>query len=61
MRSDQLVSVAIPAYKSEYLSEAIVSVLNQTYSNLELIIVNDKSPEDIYNIVSKFSDKRIRY
>lgn len=56
-----LVSVAIPAYKSEYLSEAIVSVLNQTYSNLELIIVNDKSPEDIYNIVSKFSDKRIRY
>ena len=56
-----LVSIAIPAYKAEFLKEAIGSVLNQTYSNFELIIVNDKSPEDIDSIVHSFNDSRIRY
>lgn len=56
-----LVSIAIPAYKSTYLEEAIRSALNQTFSNLELIIVNDKSPNDIDPIIAKFDDPRIRY
>ena len=55
------VSVAIPAYKSEYLYDAIMSVLNQTYQNWELIIVDDYSPNDIYGIVKIFNDPRIRY
>lgn len=58
---NQLVSVVIPAYKSAYLFDAISSVLSQTYKNLELIIVNDASPEDITSIVESFNDPRIRY
>lgn len=54
-------SVVIPTYKNNYLEECISSVLNQTYENLELIIVNDASPYDIDSIVSKFKDKRIKY
>ncbi len=61
MKEDCLISIAIPAYKSQYLREAIESVLNQDYKNFELIIVNDKSPEDLDSIVSSFNDNRIRY
>ena len=56
-----LVSIAIPAYKATYLRESIASALAQTYANIELIIVNDHSPEDLNAIVSTFSDERIHY
>lgn len=61
MMKDVLVTVAMPAYKTAFLHEAIDSVLNQTYKNIELIIVNDKSPEDVEAVVRRFSDPRIRY
>lgn len=56
-----LFSVAIPAYKTQFLYEAISSVTQQTYRNWELIIVDDCSPHDIWAIVNKFDDSRIRY
>lgn len=56
-----MITVAIPAYKGKYLKSAIESVLNQTFKDFELIIVNDSSPDDIKNIVNSFNDKRIRY
>lgn len=34
-------SILIPAYKAQYLAECIDSILAQTYSNFELVIVND--------------------
>lgn len=61
MNNTPLVSIAIPAYKSKYLGEAIESVLNQTHQNLELIIVNDASPNPITEVVEQYKDSRIRY
>ncbi|TFF38790.1 glycosyltransferase family 2 protein [Mucilaginibacter psychrotolerans] len=54
-------SIAIPAYKSDYLYDCIQSILNQSYADFELIIVNDCSPEPVDEIVAKFTDSRIRY
>jgi len=56
-----LFSIGIPAYKSTFLEECIQSVLSQTYTLFELIIVNDDSPEPIDEIVRLFSDDRIKY
>lgn len=54
-------SITIPAYKTAYLKECIESILAQTYTDFELIIVNDASPEDLTSIVHSFDDSRIRY
>lgn len=54
-------SIAIPAYKSLFLKECINSILCQTFTDFELIIINDSSPFDIDSIVSDFKDIRIRY
>jgi glycosyltransferase involved in cell wall biosynthesis len=54
------VSVIIPFFKGKkWLSEALKSVLSQTYSNLEIIVINDGSSEDITEVESSFSDKVI--
>jgi glycosyltransferase involved in cell wall biosynthesis len=56
-----LVSVVMPAYNAErYISKAIESILNQTYSVLELIIVEDCSTDNTLREILKFSDNRIR-
>ena len=54
-------SICIPAYKSKFLKECIQSILEQTLDNLELIILNDCSPEPVEEIVSEFEDSRITY
>lgn len=57
-----LVSIAIPAYKRKWLNSAIESVLNQDYSNIELIIVDDHSPQNLKEVVEPYLvDKRISY
>lgn len=56
------ISVTIPAYKGKFLEEAIISVINQSWQEWELIIVDDCSPEDLASIVKPYlSDRRIRY
>ena len=54
-------SIGIPAFKGKFLKECITSVLSQTYTNFELIIIDDCSPDPIADIVEQFSDTRIRY
>ena len=55
------VSIVIPVYNaSEYLKECIDSVINQTYKNLEIILVNDNSTDNSINIINSFRDKRIK-
>ena len=54
-------SFVLPAYKATFLKEAIDSIIAQTYTNYELIIVNDASPQDINSIVNSYHDERIRY
>lgn len=56
-----LFSVLIPAYKISYLEQAINSVLRQNYKDFELIIVDDASPENLTQVISKFNDCRIKY
>ncbi len=60
---EKLVSIIIPIYNEElYLSECLYSVINQTYSNLEIICVDDGSTDDSLRILREYEekDKRIR-
>jgi glycosyltransferase involved in cell wall biosynthesis len=61
--SDPLVSVVIPTYTSyESLGErAIPSVLAQTYTNLEILIVGDAAPPETAEVARSFDDERIVY
>lgn len=56
------VSVCIPTYNyGNFLSHAIDSVLNQTFTDYELIICDNASIDDTEEIVKSYSDRRIRY
>lgn len=56
------VSVIMAVYNGEtYLSEAILSVLNQTEKNFEYIIIDDGSTDDSQKIIKSFHDERIVY
>lgn len=62
MKSTPLISVLMPCFNSEkYIKEAIDSILNQTYSNLELIIVNDGSNDSSEEVILSYSDPRLKY
>ena len=54
-------SFVMPAYKRQFLQQSIESILKQTYTNLELVVVDDASPENLYEVVRQFDDRRLRY
>ena len=52
------ISVIIPCYNVEkYIDKCIESILNQTYKNLEIILVDDCSKDDTFKIISKYAKK----
>ncbi|PKN53585.1 MAG: glycosyltransferase family 2 protein [Deltaproteobacteria bacterium HGW-Deltaproteobacteria-13] len=58
--NSNLVSVIIPVFNAEkYVAEAIGSVLSQTYKNMELICINDKSTDHSFSILESFENKII--
>lgn len=61
---NSLVSIITPSYNSEkYIASTIESVLNQTYESWELIIIDDKSPDNANKIIESYSkkDNRIKH
>lgn len=59
---DGLVSVIMPSWNTgKFIAESIQSVIDQTYENWELIIVDDCSTDNTDEVVAEFTDKRIRY
>lgn len=63
MTSGSLISVIIPTYNRAHLiSRAIESVINQTYTNWELLVVDDASTDNTEEVVNRYvSDSRIKY
>ena len=62
MNKNLLVSIVIPAYNAEKtIKKTIISVLEQTYKNFELIIVDDNSKDNTINIINSFSDSRLTF
>ena len=57
-----LVSIIMPSYNTaKFIAETIDSVLAQTYTNWELIIVDDCSKDNTDEVVAKYTDPRIQY
>lgn len=57
---EELISVIVPIYKVEaYLERCIRSIVNQTYKNLEIILVDDGSPDSCPDICDVWKEKMI--
>jgi len=62
MQKNPLISVIMPVYNGEkYLREAIESILNQTYTDFEFIILNDGSTDTTEEIILSYDDPRMVY
>lgn len=56
-----VVSVVMPLYNcEEYVKDAVDSILNQSFRDFELIIIDDNSQDDTFSIVEQFKDQRIK-
>lgn len=61
MDNKQLVSVIMPVYNAEkYIAQALESILNQTYTNIEILIADDASTDNSKHIIDSYNDSRIK-
>lgn len=56
-----LFSIVISFYKIKYFKACLESILSQTYKDFEVVILNDKSPDNVADLLKNYSDSRIRY
>ena len=58
-----LISIILPAYntKEVFLREAVESVLAQTYSAWELLVIDDSTTAPVGKIIESYQDSRIKY
>lgn len=61
-RPDPLVSIIVPAYNAErFIGRALESAVSQTYTNLEIVVIDDGSCDRTAEVIRGFRDPRIRY
>lgn len=61
MEKEPLVSVIIPCYNvSNYIAQALMSIINQTYTNLEILVVDDASTDNTLEVVKEIIDDRVK-
>jgi glycosyltransferase involved in cell wall biosynthesis len=62
MTNSPLISVVIPTYnRADFIANTINSVLNQTYQNIEILVVDDASTDQTESAVQALNDPRIKY
>ena len=58
---NELITVIINVYNGEkFINRCLDSVINQTYKNLDILIIDDGSTDNTYKLIKKYKDKRIR-
>lgn len=61
MEFKESVSVIMPVYNAEaYVEEAVMSILNQTFSDIELLIIDDKGQDNSMEVIKSIKDPRIK-
>ena len=54
-------SIILPTFnQADFLKLSLKSILNQTYKNWELLIINNNSKDKTYGVIKSFKDKRIK-
>ena len=62
MKNKDKISIIVPIYNTgKYLKKCIDSLINQTYDNLEIILINDGSKDNSSETIKSYNDKRIKY
>jgi glycosyltransferase involved in cell wall biosynthesis len=62
MNDNPYITVLMPVYNCEqYIHDAVRSILNQSYTNFELLVIDDASADNTASIIKSFSDERIHF